>query len=126
MLAHQSTELGTAEKHCLRFFRSARIGDVVAVGSESLTSKSLAGRRDDWNKSASDFDLVAEHYVSAENDEDAVCRRAPLIQLESTGPRGSRAVRAYWRYFFRSETRPAHSLSSMFHLALMISTLVVL
>jgi hypothetical protein len=79
MFAHQSTELSAAEKHCLRFFRSARIGDVVAVGSESLTSESLTGRRDDGHKPASDFDLVAQHYMSVENDEDAVCRRAALI-----------------------------------------------
>jgi hypothetical protein len=39
----------------------------------------LTGRRDDRHKPASDFDLVAQHYVSVENDEDAIRRRAALI-----------------------------------------------
>ena len=101
---HQRPELSATEEHCLRLFRCTCVRNVVTVWRESLTSESLTGRGDNWYEAASDFDLVAQDNVAVENDEDAICCSAALIQLKSRGPGGSRAIRAYRGYFFWSET----------------------
>jgi len=99
-LTHERAELRAAQKHRLRLFGCICIRDIVAVGSESLAPESLTSSGDDGDEAAADFDLVAEHNVSVENDEDTVCRSAALVQLESRGPGGSRAIRAYRSNFF--------------------------
>ena len=103
-LSHEGAELRSAQKHCLRFFRRARVRDVVTIRGQSFTSERLPRRRDDGNESASDFDLVSQNDVAIENDEDAVCRGAALLKLKSRRPVCFRAVCADGRYFVRSET----------------------
>jgi len=124
-LPYQRAELTAAEKHGLRLFTRAGVRDVVAVGRETFATEGLTSGRDDGNKAASYFDLVAKYYVPVENDEDTVGHGAALIKLESRGPDGSRAIRADRGYLFWSEARAPHSSSRSFHLALVIPDLAV-
>ncbi len=118
--SHYGAKLSATEKHRLRFFRGVCIRDVMTVRRESLASESLSHRSDHWDEAATYLDLVTQDYMSVENDEDAVRCDATLIELESGGPGGARAVRANQCYIIRSEARAAHSLSLSFHLALVI------
>src|ERR1700694_5765751 len=103
-LPHQSPELRATEEHGSRFFRRACIRDVMTIGRESLAPESLSYRGNNGNESAPDFDFVAQDYMSIKNDEDAICRRTTLIELEPCGPGRSRPIRADRRNFIRSET----------------------
>jgi hypothetical protein len=115
-----SPELSATQKHCLRFFRRVRIRDVMTVGRQSLAAESLSHRSDHRDESATDFDLVTQDYVTIENDENAIRCGAALIELESSGPASSRAIRANECDIIRSETRASCSFSASFHLALVI------
>ena len=113
-LPHQSAELSATEKHCLRFFRGACVGDVMTVGRNPSLPKVCPAVAITGNEAAADLDLVAKDYVAIENDEDAVRCDATLIELESSGPGCPRAIRANGCHFIRSETRASHSLLAQF------------
>src|SRR3954469_16178500 len=104
MLSDQRTELGAAQEHRPRFFRRARIGDVMTVGRQSFASKRLARCGNHRNESATDFDFVAQYDVTIEHNEHAVRGRATLVKLEALWPARPRTVRRYWRQFIRSES----------------------
>jgi hypothetical protein len=92
----------------------------MTVGRQSFATESLSHRSDHWDESATDFDLVAQDYVTIENDENTVRCGAALIELESSGPARSRAIRANECDIIRSEARASHSFTASFHLALII------
>src|ERR1700674_3071242 len=99
MLPDKSAELCSAQEHGLRFFRCARVRDVLTVRRKPFASKCLSGRGDERDESTSDFYLVAQNDVTIEHDEDAVCRGTALIELKSGRPVCFCAVGTDGRYF---------------------------
>src|SRR6266403_4228926 len=97
-LPDESAELCSAQKHGRRFFRCARVRNVMTVRRKPFASKCLSGRSNQRNESTSYFYLVAQNDVTLEYDEDAVRGSATLIELKSGRPVSFRAACAARRY----------------------------
>lgn len=108
-LSHAGTKLRPAEEQGSGFLGCARVGDIAAVGRETLTPERLSGCCDDGDKTAPNFYLVAQNDMSFEHDEDTIRCSAALIYLKAGGPCRFCAVQRYRCNFFGGETRASRS-----------------
>ena len=89
LFAHERPQVCGAEEQRLRLLVGARVGRVLAVRRQSFGAKRFTGCRHPRNEAPSRTHAASQHHASPHDDEHPVCVRAPLVDLKTSGPRGS-------------------------------------